>query len=146
MFIPSQLDELFQVNVAKKYLTLPKELKESLLKILQPIIHQGQEFYRNKLNLHESSEGINNFIPDNDESINLSSSYSQKQFQAEGFLSEKNEIKQHKEIINNFIVKFATLLNNSSASEVAADLQKKATPVELETLILFMKKYIENRD
>ena len=49
VFIPSQLDELFQVNVAKKHLTLPRELRSVLLKEIQPIIHRAQEVYREKL-------------------------------------------------------------------------------------------------
>lgn len=49
VFIPSQLDELFQVNVAKKHLTLPRELRTALLKEIQPIIHRAQEVYRAKL-------------------------------------------------------------------------------------------------
>ncbi len=48
VFIPSQLDELFQVNVAKKHLTLPRELRSVLLKEIQPIIHRAQEVYRDK--------------------------------------------------------------------------------------------------
>lgn len=49
VFIPAQLDELFQVNVAKKHLTLPRELRSVLLKEIQPIIHRAQEVYRDKL-------------------------------------------------------------------------------------------------
>jgi hypothetical protein len=49
MFIPSQLDELFQVNVAKKHLTLPRELRAVLLKVLQPIIQRAQEAYRERI-------------------------------------------------------------------------------------------------
>ena len=49
VFIPSQLDELFQVNVAKKHLSLPRELRNTLLKEIQPIIHRAQEVYRDKL-------------------------------------------------------------------------------------------------
>jgi hypothetical protein len=48
VFIPSQLDELFQVNVAKKHLTLPRELRTNLLKEIQPIIQRAQEVYREK--------------------------------------------------------------------------------------------------
>lgn len=48
VFIPSQLDELFQVNVAKKHLTLPRELRGVLLKEIQPIIQRAQEIYREK--------------------------------------------------------------------------------------------------
>ena len=48
LFIPSQLDDLFQVNVAKKHLTLPRELKSMLLKEIQPIIQRAQEVYRDK--------------------------------------------------------------------------------------------------
>lgn len=49
VFIPSQLDDLFQVNVAKKHLTLPRELRSILQKELQPIIQRAQEVYRDKL-------------------------------------------------------------------------------------------------
>jgi hypothetical protein len=49
LFIPSQLDELFQVNVAKKHLTLPRELRALLMAEIQPIIQRAQEVYRDKL-------------------------------------------------------------------------------------------------
>ncbi len=48
VFIPSQLDELFQVNVAKKHANLPRELRAALLHEIQPIVQKGQEFYRAK--------------------------------------------------------------------------------------------------
>jgi hypothetical protein len=48
MFIPSQLDELFQVNVAKKHANLPRDVRTFLLQRIQPIIQQGQEYYREK--------------------------------------------------------------------------------------------------
>ena len=48
VFIPSQLDELFQVNVAKKHLTLPRELRVILAEKIQPIIQRAQEVYREK--------------------------------------------------------------------------------------------------
>lgn len=48
VFFPSQLDDLFQVNVAKKHLTLPRELRSALLKEIQPIVQKGQEAYRDK--------------------------------------------------------------------------------------------------
>ncbi len=48
VFIPSQLDELFQVNVAKKHLTLPRELRSALLKEIQPMVQRAQEAYRDK--------------------------------------------------------------------------------------------------
>ncbi len=49
VLVPSQLDELFQVNVAKKHLKLPRDLRASLLKEIQPIIQRAQEVYRDKL-------------------------------------------------------------------------------------------------
>ena len=61
VFIPSQLDELFQVNVSKKHLTLPRELRSTLLNKIQPIIHQAQEVYRDKLvnvNVSVQSDGL----------------------------------------------------------------------------------------
>jgi hypothetical protein len=49
VFIPSQLDELFQVNVAKKHLKLPRDLRSTLIKEIQPIIQRAQEVYRDKV-------------------------------------------------------------------------------------------------
>lgn len=57
VFIPSQLDELFLVNVAKKHLTLPREFRSVLLKEIQPIIHRAQGVYREKLVEFAVSEG-----------------------------------------------------------------------------------------
>jgi hypothetical protein len=48
MFFPSQLDELFQVNVAKKHATLPRELRLILLDKFAPITQRAQEVYREK--------------------------------------------------------------------------------------------------
>jgi hypothetical protein len=49
MFVPPQLDEVFQVNVAKKHANLPRELRPLLAQKLQPIIQKAQEVYREKL-------------------------------------------------------------------------------------------------
>jgi hypothetical protein len=48
LFIPSQLDELFQVNVAKKHATLPRELRTILLEKFLPITQRAQEVYRER--------------------------------------------------------------------------------------------------
>jgi len=48
MFIPAQLDELFQVNVAKKHATLPRELRLILLEKFAPITQRAQKVYRDK--------------------------------------------------------------------------------------------------
>ncbi len=48
VFIPHQLDELFQVNVAKKQATLPRQLRSILLKKISPAIQCAQETYREK--------------------------------------------------------------------------------------------------
>lgn len=49
MFVPSQLDEVFQVNVAKKHAHLPREIRPMLAQKLQPIIQRAQDVYREKL-------------------------------------------------------------------------------------------------
>ena len=54
MFFPSQLDELFQVNVAKKHATLPRELRLILLEKFAPITQRAQEVYREKVLSPES--------------------------------------------------------------------------------------------
>jgi len=46
VLVPTQLDELFQVNIAKKHANLPKELRAQILDVLAPVIHRSQEIYR----------------------------------------------------------------------------------------------------
>lgn len=60
VFIPSQLDELFQVNVAKKHLALPREFRSELMKEIQPMIQRAQEVYRDKMINPARSDMIDN--------------------------------------------------------------------------------------
>ena len=57
MFIPSQLDEVFQVNVAKKHANLPREIRPMLAQKLQPIIQKAQDVYREKLSIPQHTTG-----------------------------------------------------------------------------------------
>lgn len=49
LFIPHQLEELFQVNVAKKHASLPRQLKSELAIKIASITQKAQEIYRDKL-------------------------------------------------------------------------------------------------
>lgn len=49
LFIPHQLEELFQVNVAKKHASLPRQLKSELSIKIASITQKAQEIYRDKL-------------------------------------------------------------------------------------------------
>ena len=49
MFIPHKLEELFQVNVAKKHASLPRQLKAELTLKIAVIAQRAQEIYREKL-------------------------------------------------------------------------------------------------
>jgi hypothetical protein len=55
LFIPHQLEELFQVNVAKKHTTLPRQLKVELAPKVALIVQKAQEIYRDKF----SSQDMN---------------------------------------------------------------------------------------
>lgn len=57
MFVPSQLDEVFQVNVAKKHANLPREIRPMLAQKLQPIIQRAQDVYREKLSAPQPTTG-----------------------------------------------------------------------------------------
>jgi hypothetical protein len=48
VYIPQQVEELFQVNVAKKHAVLPRDLRIQMLKSIQHAIHLAQEVYREK--------------------------------------------------------------------------------------------------
>jgi hypothetical protein len=49
LFIPHKLEELFQVNVAKKHASLPRQLKAELTLKIAVIAQRAQEIYREKL-------------------------------------------------------------------------------------------------
>ncbi len=150
IFIPSQLDELFQVNVAKKHLSLPRELRLILLKEIQPIIQRAQEAYRDKLQaahplkddqiLHSASinlinQGIgaisNDHLTHNSKKIELAS-----------FKSDKNELES---LINSALIKAGvgseqrkcyTLLKSLFSN---ADLNEK--PILLKLLIKYLTDF-----
>ena len=46
--IPMEAEELFQVNVAKKHVTLPQEFKQALMPLISPITIKAQDVYREK--------------------------------------------------------------------------------------------------
>jgi hypothetical protein len=48
LFIPHQLEELFQVNVAKKHAAIPRALKLELAVKVASIAQKAQEIYRDK--------------------------------------------------------------------------------------------------
>lgn len=52
--IPMEIEELFQVNVAKKHVTLPQEIRQDLISKLAPVVLKAQEVYRDK----SKSEGL----------------------------------------------------------------------------------------
>ena len=151
MSIPSQFDELFQVNVAKKHLTLPKELKESLIKCIQPIIQIGQEFYRNKLNYFDDlplilkpnieniSKNISNDGAGQEHNIK---SKSNNQFNSNSIGINLKYGKEINELIDSTIIKYNYSLKKMSSNNIILNLLRSANPNELETLISIMKKYI----
>jgi hypothetical protein len=56
--LPIELEELFQVNVAKKQVTIPTEIKQKILEKLSFSIHMAQEYYakKEKFNKFENLE------------------------------------------------------------------------------------------
>lgn len=113
VFIPPQLDELFQVNVAKKQATLPRQLRSILLKQISPAIQCAQETYREKT--------LNTSFFDKNRDPNL-----QKRIQIGGHItsspSKSNETKNFKneknydaEQINKFIKKLPIDLQKTTS-------------------------------
>jgi hypothetical protein len=93
--IPAQIEELFQVNIAKKHATLPRELRKKMHDELAPIIQEAQNTYREK----KGKETINHLPSSNIININqsISASLINKITQKVGY---KNSDKQMLKLMN----------------------------------------------
>jgi hypothetical protein len=103
MFIPPQLDDLFQVNVAKKHLNLPRDFRARLLEEIAPILQQAQHTYREKV-ADGSSDHLRGYTFNEDEVIKNFLSKAQnkmkdksRELNLEGVLNEIINISNAKE-------------------------------------------------
>ena len=147
MFFPSQLDELFQVNVAKKHATLPRELRLILLEKFAPITQRAQEIYR------EKNLGSESFFAEPLE-MTPSSAATQSLSKINELTGESNIAKSTTQnSITNRTRGFGELADAAIAlAQVNADKRKvidllkdlfvKGTEVEKNVLTLMLKRYL----
>ncbi len=138
VFIPPQLDELFQVNVAKKQATLPRQLRSSLLKQISPAIQFAQETYREKaLTTFFSDQNKDTFLQKRMQINSQRASSSAKPNEAQNFKNEK--------IFNaNQITKFIKKLPIDLQKATSIDQLKKIFIEFQETLDLDERKNLSS--
>ena len=132
VFIPPQLDEIFQVNVAKKQATLPRQLRSNLLKLISPAIQCAQERYREKtLNV--------SFFDRNEASI------SQKKLQ---FNSRKNSsqskinAEQLTKLLKNLPIDLQKTTSVDQLKKIFIEFQQALNLEEREIFIKMINKYL----
>jgi len=146
VLIPSQLDELFQVNVAKKHLTLPRELRSVLLKEIQPIIHRGQEVYRNKLVSEAGTEGpktVTCFVPAIQGNTN---SFSVSDVTAGNHVKVKSEsdAEQVDGLLKKVVRKAGFLSEEKQFNALMANFFEKGDQEETRILIRLLRKFVQS--
>jgi hypothetical protein len=147
VFIPSQLDELFQVNVAKKHLSLPRELRNTLLKEIQPIIHRAQEVYRDKLiPLHNEESIVKQPIKLTDyfESANsgLDSEFFNKPINSSSELEVSKDLSQIEDISIKVMDKAGFLLEREKLKNLVENIFKIAGVQERRSLVMLLEKFV----
>jgi hypothetical protein len=141
MFIPSQLDEVFQVNVAKKHTNLPRELRAALLQQIQPILHRGQEVYREKLGNSPSISAPTYIDKDQLAGSNKLGSVPQRSFKTQtsplgGNGSEINVPMKLESLITLSVEKLRSVSNANTLKDRMRDIYNSAT---VEEQIIFEK-------
>lgn len=144
LFIPSQLDELFQVNVAKKHLSLPQELRVSLLKEIQPIIQRAQEVYRDKLIADVSFDNQKILSSSKIESQNLPSilSHDDSQVINKENLANNSDYELLRELVEKVTYKAGFKAEKNKIDSLMENFFQIADSDEKSSLVNLLKKFI----
>lgn len=146
VFIPSQLDELFQVNVAKKHLTLPRELRSVLLKEIQPIIHRAQEVYRDKLVSGIGTGGTQTAVLDEPELKSTADSFSVAVVAAANHAQGKSgsDAEQIDSLVKKTLRKAGFSSEEKQFNALMANFFQKADEQEKQILVKLLRKFVQS--
>ena len=151
MFIPSQLDELFQVNVAKKHLTLPRELRLALSEKLIPIIQRAQDAYRDKSVGQESAGSTQlpstqriDIDQKSNESTELSSKHHGQAAKKNAETSTKIEIDLH-ELLEAAVTAAPVTSDKNRVMQMFKDLYALGSIIEANALTALLHKYMTTK-
>lgn len=146
VLIPSQLDELFQVNVAKKHLTLPRELRSVLLKEIQPIIQRAQEVYRDKRVSEAETAGPQTAALHAPEIKDNTVSFSVADVAAANHAQFKNEsdAEQVDGLVKKVVRKAGFFSEEKQFNALMANLFQKADEEEKRTLVRLLWKFVQS--
>lgn len=144
VFIPSQLDELFQVNVAKKHLTLPRELRSVLLKEIQPIIHRAQEVYRDKLVNGVGTRGTQTAVLNEPELKSTAFSFSVADVAAANHEQGKrgSDAEQIDSLVKKTVRKAGFSSEEKQFNALLANFFQKADEQEKQILVRLLRKFV----
>jgi hypothetical protein len=146
VFIPSQLDELFQVNVAKKHLTLPRELRSVLLKEIQPIIHRAQEVYRDKLVSGVGTGGAQTAVLNEPELKSTAVSFSVADVAAADHAQGKSgsDAEQIDSLVKKTVRKAGFSSEEKQFNALMANFFQKADVQEKQILVRLLRKFVQS--
>ena len=146
VFIPSQLDELFQVNVAKKHLTLPRELRSVLLKEIQPIIHRAQEVYRDKLVSGVGTGGTQTAVLNEPELKSTAVSFSVADVAAANHAQGKSgsDAEQIDGLVKKAVRKAGFSSEEKQFNALMANFFQKADEQEKQILVRLLRKFVQS--
>ncbi len=146
VFIPSQLDELFQVNVAKKHLTLPRELRSVLLKEIQPIIHRAQEVYRDKLVSGVGTGGTQTAVLNEPELKSTAVSFSIADVAAANHAQGKSgsDSEQIDGLVKKTVRKAGFTSEEKQFNALMANFFQKADEEEKQILVRLLRKFVQS--
>lgn len=146
VFIPSQLDELFQVNVAKKHLTLPRELRSVLLKEIQPIIHRAQEVYRDKLVSGVGTGGMQTAVLNEPELKSTAVSFSVADVAAADHARGKSgsDAEQIDSLVKKAVRKAGFSSEEKQFNALMANFFQKADEQEQQILVRLLRKFVQS--
>ena len=146
VFIPSQLDELFQVNVAKKHLTLPRELRSVLLKEIQPIIHRAQGVYRDKLVSGVGTVGAQTAVLNEPELKSTAVSFSVADVAAANHAQGKSgsDAEQIDGLVKKTVRKAGFSSEEKQFNALMANFFQKADEQEKQILVRLLRKFVQS--
>jgi hypothetical protein len=146
LFIPSQLDELFQVNVAKKHLTLPRELRALLIAEIQPIIQRAQEVYRDKLVDGLVAGGQQHSEPNLPEPKSLKVTLSVADFLATNHANGRKDSDSENVdcLVKKAVRKAGFTSEEKQFKALMAEIFHKADEKEKRTLVRLLKKFVRS--
>jgi hypothetical protein len=139
LYIPQQIEELFQVNVAKKHAVLPRDLRGQILKSIQHTIQKAQEVYREK----NSALNLSNALSENSTVLVSNENITERLNNTQRDISYK-ESRNLQSLIKQVVSRWKFRSEHIEAEELLQDIFSKMTKIEQHKFQEFLARYALN--